>query len=259
MIRSSVEFWYGIRSILASSRKMRGPVPARNLCRNCVHHWRRCHLSLAVNFSLFWWAVDLRFKSPMTRLPVCLEMPASLLSIATVCSGSHLTLSLKLHCTQTVASLWGLPCIGTGARFCPSSHFFLRPQICLSGRFRWAREGRICSQKFLHFPPKKSGQKRPKTASSGVGSSVGCCSLSALVPLWALNAVNPYTQSYGPLSGGFVPCKNSTQKWLHALYTLSFTSLKLLTPRSVQCQWMFGAMFTELMAKDALKKVSLVV
>ncbi len=109
---------------------------------------------------------------------------------------------------------------------------FLEPPVA-PPRFRWAREGRICPQKFLHFSLKRSGQKRPKTARIGVGSSVGCCSMSALVPLWALNAVNPCPQSYGPLSGGFVPCKNSTQKWLHAVYTLSFPSLKLLTPRSV--------------------------
>ncbi len=37
----------------------------------------------------------------------------------------------------------------------------------------------------------------------------------------------------GSLSGGFVPCKNPTQKWLHAVYALSFSSLKLLAPRSV--------------------------
>ncbi len=66
-----------------------------------------------------------------------------------------------------------------------------------------------------------------------MGTSVGHWSLSALVPLWILKTVNLSSQHFGPLSGGFVQSKNPTQKWLHAVYALSFLSLKLLTPRSV--------------------------
>ncbi len=80
---------------------------------------------------------------------------------------------------------------------------------------------------------KKSGQKWLRTATTGRGLSVGHRSLNALVPLWALKTVKSCTQSYGSLSGKFVPCKSSTPKWFHATFALSFLSLKLPLPSSV--------------------------
>ncbi len=59
------------------------------------------------------------------------------------------------------------------------------------------------------------------------------CSLSALVSPWALRAVNRCAQSYVSQSAELIPCKNFTQKWLHAAYAPSFFSLELLTPKSI--------------------------
>ncbi len=53
-------------------------------------------------------------------------------------------------------------------------------------------------------------------------SSAGRHSLSALVSLWALKCVNPYTQSYLSLSEELIPCQNSTQKSiLHPTHIVS--------------------------------------
>ncbi len=117
----------------------------------------------------------------------------------------------------------------------------------------WGGPGKVESthKNFCTFC-KKSGQKWPKTASTGEGSSAGCCSLSALVSLWALNTVNPCTQSYGSLAGEFIPCQNFAQKWLHTACALSFLSLKLLTPRSVfTSMWIIQHLHIQFIIQDA--------
>ncbi len=105
-------------------------------------------------------------------------------------------------------------------------------QVVLPLIFRWAKAGRIGPQKFLHFSLKKWPEMAKNSQHwHGVvsGSPQFECSSATLAP----NTVNWSTQNYVSLSGELIPCKNSTQKWLHAGYTLSLLSLELLIPRSV--------------------------
>ncbi len=82
---------------------------------------------------------------------------------------------------------------------------------------RWCHPEIYVGQGRQNLPTKMSAlfTKRKVAQNSqdaGVGSSLGCRSLSALVSLWALKTVDGCTQSYGSLSGELIPCKNLTQK-----------------------------------------------
>ncbi len=71
-----------------------------------------------------------------------------------------------------------------------------------------------------------------------MGSSVGHHSLSVLVLLWALDTVNPCSQSFGSQSEELIPCENSIQKCTlqptHSFFSLEITYEEVCKMRHLQ-------------------------
>ncbi len=98
--------------------------------------------------------------------------------------------------------------------------------------------GRIYPQKFCPFHLKKvagNDQKQPALAWGHLWVAtawvLSCHYGHPRLLTDPLKIICHCLENYGTVR--FVPCRNATQKWLHAAHALSVLSLKLLMPRSV--------------------------